>query len=43
MTAALLTVIAGAGACDRGNGGFADRCRKAGACDGGRMSDWGVQ
>jgi hypothetical protein len=43
MTAALLTVIAGAGACDRGSGGFADRCRKAGTCDGDRMSDRGVK
>src|SRR5262249_22024923 len=32
--AALPTVAAGAGACDRGDGGFPDRRCKAGACDG---------
>ncbi len=36
VTAALPTGTVGAGACARGSGGFADRCRKAGACDGAR-------
>jgi hypothetical protein len=39
VTAALPTGAAGAGACDGGSGGFADRCRKAGACDGAREGD----
>jgi hypothetical protein len=37
--AALPTAGAGAGACDSGGGGFADRCRKAGACDGAKRGD----
>jgi hypothetical protein len=50
MTAALLTVIAGAGACDGDDGdgdgddgGFADRLRRAGACDGAGDGDRGMQ
>jgi hypothetical protein len=39
VTAALPTDTAGTGACDRGSGGFADRCRRAGACDGARVCD----
>ncbi len=43
MTAAMPTGITGAGACDRGDGGSADRHRKAGAYDGAKKGDRGLK